>query len=44
MLITAGRLVAAVAVTGQLASDGAIELVELDIDTSDPETTACAED
>ena len=44
VLITAGRLVAAVAVTGQLAADGAVELVELDIDTSGPDTTADAED
>ena len=44
VLITAGRLVAAVAVTGQLAPEGAIELVELDLDTSDPDTSADAED
>lgn len=34
ILITTGRLVAAVAVTAQLAPDGAVELVGLDIDTA----------
>jgi hypothetical protein len=36
VLITNGRLVLSVAVTGQLAHDGAVELVGLDIDTRDP--------
>ena len=44
VLITAGRLVAAVAVTGQLVADGAVELVELEIDTSGPDTTVGVED
>lgn len=38
VLITTGRLVAAVAVTGQLAGDRAVELVQLDIDTTSPAT------
>lgn len=33
VLIIAGLLVPRIAVTGQLASDGAVELVALDIDT-----------
>ena len=33
ILITTGTLVAALSVIGQLAQDGAIELVQLDIDT-----------
>ena len=33
VLISVGRLVPAISVVGQLAPDGAVELVELDIDT-----------
>lgn len=33
VLITAGLLVARIAVTAQLAADGAVELVSLDLDT-----------
>lgn len=36
LLITQGRLVAAASVTGQLASDGAVELLDLEIDVSGP--------
>lgn len=36
VLITNGRLVPSVSVTGQLAPDGAVELVELDINTGNP--------
>ena len=39
ILIAAGTLVRALAVVGQLASDGAIELIQLDIDT-DPSSGA----
>ena len=35
MLVIGGVLFTALAVVGQLVSDGAIELVQLDIDTSD---------
>ena len=38
VLITAGVLVAVVAVEGQLASDGVVELVRLSIDASWPDT------
>lgn len=34
VLITSGILIARIAVTGQLASDGAVELVSLDLDTT----------
>jgi hypothetical protein len=33
-LITQGRLVLSVSVTGQLVADGAVELLELEIDLS----------
>lgn len=33
VLITTGILIARIAVTGQLAADGAVELVSLDLDT-----------
>jgi hypothetical protein len=35
LLVIEGVLFTALAVVGQLVSDGAIELVQLDIDTSD---------
>lgn len=37
VLLTAGVLVRALNVVGQLAADGAIELVSIDIDTTSPE-------
>lgn len=37
VLITTGRLVAAVAPAGRLAPDGAVELVGLDIDAAGPD-------
>ena len=36
VLITNGRLVPMISVTGQLAPDGAIELIELELDLSGP--------
>lgn len=42
MAITAGRLVAAVAPAGQLAPDGAVELVRLDVDAGGPDGGADA--
>lgn len=38
LLVKAGYLVRAFSVVGQLAPDGALDLVQIDIDTSQPES------
>ena len=36
ILITTGRLVSRIAVTGMLAPDGAVEVIQLDLDLDSP--------